>query len=323
MCWCGIIISTKYFPNTNVKPEYKVLTDKEAEEILSELYKHPLLAGEHNIRISGAGAQYKLMISFINNKIAIPIKNTPSTHIIKPVIKDIESSVQNEYFCMHLAKLVNLPVPDVQIIWLNKKPYYVIERYDRTKLDSNKIVRLHQEDFCQATNIPPEYKYENEGGPSLKDCFNLLDNRIKNGYMAGINKIKLLQAVIFNFLIGNGDAHGKNFSILYKQDYEELAPFYDLMSTVVYGNPYKAKMAMKLSGKYKFTDIRMRQFDKLSEITGFREQFIRQHVAKLSKQVLDKSHQLLLKFNKEQDAEVKIYSDIVKIIEHNYKQIFP
>jgi len=91
--------------------------------------------------------------------------------------------------------------------------------------------------------ISPEIKYENEGGPTLEQCFALLGERIASGYMSGRNKLFLFHGVIFNFLIGNGDAHGKNFSILYEEGAaESLSPFYDLMCTVVYSNAHKAEM---------------------------------------------------------------------------------
>ncbi len=136
--------------------------------------------------------------------------------------------------------------PRFFIYWLKERPYYLIKRYDRRKNRHGKVIRLHQEDFCQALYLPPEMKYENEGGPTLENCFGLLEERIKTGSMASKNKIILLEGIIFNFLIGNGDAHGKNFSLLYDKNIELLAPFYDLMNTVVYSNRFKVKMAMKI-----------------------------------------------------------------------------
>ncbi len=109
------VYSENQSPSLNVENRYRVLDQEEANEILLTLDKHPMLAGEKNIRISGAGAQSKLMIAFVNRKIAIPMGNTPSTHIIKPAIKNVEASIYNEYFCMELANLIKLPVPNVQI----------------------------------------------------------------------------------------------------------------------------------------------------------------------------------------------------------------
>ena len=177
------------FSTLKQEKTYRVLNNNEALEILSMLEKRPLMVGEEDIRISGAGAQDKLMISLVEGKIAIPTGITPSTHIIKTNISGLEETVQNEFFCMKLARKLGLPVPEVWIYRINKTPFYLIERYDR-KIDSDgNVKRLHQEDFCQAMYVPPELKYEKEGGPSLKDCFDFLDTKIKLGAMAGRSKL--------------------------------------------------------------------------------------------------------------------------------------
>lgn len=304
------------------KAMYRILNDIESDHILSALNKHPLLAGELDIRMSAAGAQDKLMIAFVNGQIGIPIKNSPSTHIIKPEIKGLEASVQNEYFCMRLAKMLGLPVPEVEIYWLKEKPYYLIERYDRRQTKKGSIIRLHQEDFCQALHIPPEIKYESEGGPTLAQTFALLDNRIKLGFMEGKNKIILLQGIIFNFLIGNGDAHAKNFSLLYSDNFESLAPFYDLLSTVIYSSPFKAKMAMQISGKYKFKEVCLRHWENLSSIIGFRPDFIKKQLILLSQSIPEAAIALASELNQSPKTASPIYDKIIAVIFRNQKQLF-
>ncbi len=305
-------------PGTQTTPTYRILEDSEAHDILAHLDKRPMLAGEEDIRISGAGAQNKLIISLLNGKIAIPTGNTPSTHIIKPAIRDIARSVHNEFFCMKLAKAAGLPVPEVYIHWLEKEPYYLIERYDRVSSKEGDIKRLHQEDFCQALHIPAEQKYESEGGPGLFQCFTFLDQRISSGSMAGRNKITLLEGVIFNFLIGNGDAHGKNFSLLYERETESLAPFYDMMSTVIYTGAFKAKMAMKLAGQSKFKDVVLRHFERLGDDIGFRRDFVRKKVNSLTQKVLAEAVPLRDELNKNLKTASPIYDEILEtIIKHS------
>jgi len=303
-----------YGPRTQTNPTYRILEEAEAHDILSHLDKRPMLAGEEDIRISGAGAQNKLIISLLDGKIAIPTGNTPSTHIIKPAIRDIAHSVHNEFFCMKLAKAIGLPVPEVSIHWLGDEPYYLIERYDRVLSKENPIKRLHQEDFCQALHIPAEQKYESEGGPSLSQCFAFLDQRLSSGTMAGRNKITLLEGVIFNFLIGNGDAHGKNFSLLYEGEKESLAPFYDMMSTVIYTGAFKAKMAMKLAGQSKFKDVVLHHFERLGDEIGFRHNFVRKKVETLRKKALIEAAVLQDKFNLDPRTASPIYDEILKTI---------
>lgn len=308
-------------PHFEHPPTYRILEDKEADEILSSLEKRPLLAGEEGIRMSGAGAQDKLMIAFVNKKIAIPLGNTPSTHIIKPAMKGFEASVHNEFFCMKLADAVGLMVPKVDIFWLENKPYYLVERYDRKQEKNGTIKRLHQEDFCQAMHISPEIKYENEGEPTLEKCFALLDERIKLGAMAGKNKLLFLQGVIFNFLIGNSDAHGKNFSILYKGKSESLAPFYDLLSTLVYCNPFKAKMAMKICQKDKFKEVTISQWKKLADILGLRPDFVQRQVLTLSDKVVKAATSLYSELNQDPKTASPIYERIMAVIINNNRQM--
>jgi len=305
----------------SVPPTYKILVDDEADEILSSLDKRPLLVGEDDVRISGAGAQDKLMIAFVDGEIAIPTGQTPSTHIIKPPIKGHPDSVHNEFFCMRLAAAVGLPVPKADIYWLKDKPYYLVERYDRRKNADGVFTRLHQEDFCQALHVPPELKYENEGGPSLEQCFGLLDKRIKLGAMAGKNKITLLQGVIFNYLIGNGDAHGKNFSLLYDGEAESLAPFYDLLSTVIYSDLHKVKMAMKIGGKYKFTDVTDRHWMKLAETIGVRPDFMERQIVGMANDIAKASTALKDKLMHDPVLAHPIYEKIIDVFIRNHRRL--
>lgn len=293
----------------------RVLTDQEAHDILSSLEKHPLLAGEDGIRISGAGAQNKLMVCWEENQLAIPRGTMPSTHILKPPIRDLQDTVHNEFFCMSLAKAIGLSVPNVSIYWLHDIPYYVVKRYDRGEDHNGQVMRYQQEDFCQALGLPPEMKYEKEGGPTIADCFTLLDDRMRRGLMPGRDKIELLKAVIFNYLIGNGDAHGKNFSILYDGEAERLAPFYDLLSTILYDNAHKAKMAMKIAGHYKFSDIALRHFEAMAKECSVTAGFMKKHVKALTQSILPKAQALKESLNKDPQTQSDFYDKILERIE--------
>jgi len=197
----------------------------------------------------------------------------------------------------------------------------LVERYDRCRNKEGHVIRLHQEDFCQAMHRPPEQKYENEGGPTLEQCFALLDTRIQSGTMAGRNKLTLLRAVAFNFLIGNGDAHGKNFSLLYDGKAEAFAPLYDLMCTVVYSNAFKTKMAMRLGRKYRFKDVAMHHFERLGESVGFKIDFTRKQVLKVSNDVVKASALLADSLNHDPKTASVLYEKMVKVIKKHYQQI--
>jgi serine/threonine-protein kinase HipA len=301
-------------PDVTATSSYLILDTQQANDVLASLESRPFLVGQDDIRISGAGAQNKLMIAFVDGKLTIPKGQTPSTHIIKPAIKGLDDTVYNEFFCMRLAKKVGLITPEVFVLKLEKNSYYVVARYDRIQDKSGAISRLHQEDFCQIQQVPPEIKYENEGGPNLLDCFTILDARIKQGHMAGINKLRLLQQIIFNYLIGNGDAHAKNFSILYQANACELAPCYDLLSTVVYSDNPKAKMAMKIGGEYQFGLIQKKHWQRLAEQMGFREDFVLKQLQIMTDKLLKASQELADELNANQSTASPIYEKILSVI---------
>ncbi len=189
-----------------------------------------LVLQEGELRLSLAGAQDKLPVRFSNGELALPSGNTASTHLLKVSSGSFPDLVQNELFCLTLANKVGINAPHAEMA-PTRTPILLVERYDRRVHPEKGISRLHQEDFCQALGIPPERKYENEGGPSLVQIFEVLARGSRSPLP---DKRDLLKWVIFNFLIGNADAHAKNISLLYGEFGEisgpRLAPFYDLVS---------------------------------------------------------------------------------------------
>ena len=211
---------------------------------LNALPTHPFLAGEEGVRLSLAGAQNKLPIFFDGREFFIPEGNFPSSHILKTAILQLDNSVVNEAFCMNLAARVGLPVPKSTAVLIGDQLVFMIERYDR-QIENGTITRLHQEDFCQALGIPPEMKYEKEGGPGFKECFRLVEEWSGEPLLDIQN---MLNWSLFNFIIGNADAHGKNVSFLYAEGHARVAPFYDIISTAVYER-VNNKFAMKMGGQ--------------------------------------------------------------------------
>ncbi|RPI67859.1 MAG: type II toxin-antitoxin system HipA family toxin, partial [Geobacteraceae bacterium] len=136
---------------------YRRLSLDELNEIIGELPKRPLLAGEKGIRLSLAGAQKKLPVYYDGHHFHLGMGSAPSNYIVKPPIEDLDNTVENEAFCMALAHEVGLDVPKTFIHQHGPLKLFVIERYDRTRTGEN-IQRLHQEDFCQALRIQPEFK---------------------------------------------------------------------------------------------------------------------------------------------------------------------
>jgi len=265
---------------------YRKLSAEELADILRELPKRPLLAGDEGIRLSLAGAQDKIAVRIENGEVSLPLAGAPSTHILKPAVERFEGVVFNEAFCMSLASEVGLPTALVETMEIDGMDYLVVERYDRLR-KGDVIERLHQEDFCQALGIVSEHKYQKEGGPSLKQCFALVREVSSTPV---IDLRHLLDAVIFNFLIGNNDAHGKNFSLLYTGvgtgDVRiKLAPLYDIVSTVYYPelNP---DMAMRIGGEYLFERVTARSFEMLAEEAGLGKPLVRARVLETTEKVI-------------------------------------
>ena len=261
---------------------YRQLSPDELTAIIRELPQRPLLAGEKGIRLSLAGAQKKLPVFYDDEHFFLGYDAFPSNYIIKPAIEDLDGTVENEAFCMALAHEVGLEVPRSFIYQHEDTRVFVVKRYDRvTTVDGTK--RLHQEDFCQALGIPPEFKYEAEGGPSLAACFNLLrDSSIRSGK----DVLSLLNWVIFNYLIGNSDAHGKNISLLLLPEGPMLAPFYDLLSTRIYAHYGLAEgLAMKIGGQNDPGAIQKKHWELFAEEVGVKPRLVLTRVAELMQKI--------------------------------------
>jgi serine/threonine-protein kinase HipA len=232
--------------------------------LLDELPRRPMLAGRDGIRLSLAGAQDKLPVVFDGQRVGLPKGGQPSTHILKPAIASVEGSVINEGFCLALAQAIGMPAAQTQVFSVNDRHVLLVARYDRLEDAHGRLVRIHQEDFCQALGVVPEMKYQNEGGPDLKACFGLLRHATRP---SAPQVLRLVDAVVFNALIGNHDAHAKNFSLLYAGKTPALAPLYDMLSTAVYEH-LTPKMAMKLGSKYKFTEVQALHWAQFAESAG-------------------------------------------------------
>jgi len=263
------------------------LSDKYEEQIAGEriieslkpLTGKPLFAGEKDVRLSIAGTQRKLPIIYKNGNFYLPHGDIPTTAIIKPEIQGIDGSIENELFCLALAQKIGIPVPEFELLKLDRK-YLVIKRYDRAEKNGN-VVRLHQEDLCQAMGIPSENKYQKDGGPSFKDLFEVIR---KHSSQPALDIKNAVRIAIFNYVIGNADAHGKNFSFLIEKDAVKLAPFYDLLSTAVYPN-LSQKMAMKIGNKYEPNDVFKRHWQAFAEDISVKSEFVEKEMKYVSNSV--------------------------------------
>jgi serine/threonine-protein kinase HipA len=215
-------------------------------------------------QFSLAGAQPKTALLLQDGKWGVPSGRIPTTHILKPPTGAFDGHGENEHFCLALARALGLPAASSTVTHFGDEVAFVVERYDRRIID-RRIVRIHQEDMCQALGVPPTKKYENESGPSVRRIVEFLR---ENSGAPREDIQTFIDAVAYNWLVGGTDAHAKNYSILIGAGGRvRLAPLYDLASILPYDEfyPLKLKLAMKLGGKYRIRDISARSWEKLSE----------------------------------------------------------
>ncbi len=208
------------------------LTTDETSDLVGNLRSAPLGAGGR-VRVSLAGVQEKLVLTrMANGRWGRPVDGTPSTHILKPEVARFPMSVENEAFCMRVAKHLGLDVANVETEELAGRKVIVVERYDRDVSADGGVERTHQEDFCQAVGIPPDTKHQEDGGPSLARIAGILATVAVRDSLE-----RLLAAVVVNVIVGNGDAHAKNFSLLHERSGAlRLSPLYDVLCTLHYGD---------------------------------------------------------------------------------------
>jgi serine/threonine-protein kinase HipA len=228
--------------------EIEPLSKDELAQRIEDLPKHPLGIGkERGVRLSLGGVQAKLILTRSpSGNYGQPLNGTPSTCLLKPEHGEYPEIVANEAFGLRLASSAGLDAARAEPLQIGGRPCLYVERFDRAIDGSGRIVRIHQEDMCQALGIAPVDKYEVSGGPSIAAIVQLL--RDTGSRRAAADILKLVEAVLLNFLLGNSDAHGKNYALLYDPEAGvRVAPLYDLVSTQVYENA-EAAMAMRIGG---------------------------------------------------------------------------
>jgi serine/threonine-protein kinase HipA len=215
-------------------------------ELVDELPRRPLgiTRAGGKLRLSLAGVQRKLaLIRNESGEFGEPVGDTPSTHLIKPQFGDEYPGLAvNEMFCMTVAGRIGLDVAKTGLTTIGGRTCLVSSRFDRAEQDAA-TVRLHQEDLCQALGVPTNLKYEANSGPGFRHFHRLLSEIGRGGDMNA-----MVRSAVLNFVLGNSDAHGKNFAILFTREGRRLAPLYDIVSTAVYD--LDREMAMAIGGNF-------------------------------------------------------------------------
>lgn len=257
------------------------LSDDDVARVLDQASGVVAAAGDDDdFRLSLAGAQEKTALLFHDGRWMRPHGATPTTHILKLPLglvgnkrADLTASVENEWLCLAILRAFGLPAANAEIVQFGAYKVLSVERFDRAlHRDGGWLLRLPQEDFCQALGVPPHLKYESHGGPGVPDLASLL----RHSETAREDLDTLFAALIVFWMLAAPDGHAKNFSLrLLPGGRFRLTPLYDVMSIwPVEGDGanqwswHKAKLAMAVHGKrkhYAMRDITRRHFSAMAE----------------------------------------------------------
>lgn len=296
------------------------VSERRLDKLLGDSDGVPPLAAAGTARLSLAGARAKLPVVLRDDGCFLPRDTRhPTSHILKPSTGHFDQLVANEYFCMRLADWCGLTVAPVEIRRTRGGTEYLeVKRYDRDPLTG---ARLHQEDFCQAFGKLPSEKYQAEGGPTLKECFGLID---RHSAIPATDKQRLWVAVAVNYLIGNCDAHAKNCSFLYESRVPRLAPLYDLISTVIYESLSKT-LAMAIGPAKVIAEVNRAAFEALASDCGLnvmeamsRVDLLANNLTLFSHRIVDES---LLGLSWPDAQEPAVYREIAQGIRRRATQV--
>lgn len=280
-----------------LKIEGSILSDEELTKYLEELPYRPYLGK----RLSLAGAQEKTAVCVINGKIALPNDDIPTTHIIKTALPKYVQSIQNEYICMKAAKEIGLEVAEVEIRKVGEIEFLLVERFDRKYSNNLECERILQEDFAQSLGVQARDKYK----VTFKDCLKVLNQTATPAN----SKLRFVRQVIFNYLIGNADAHAKNFSVYLTNDGITLTPAYDLLCSSIYD--CDQRIAMKIGKARYYSDVTEKDWEIFAQDLDISHKLVQ---AELERQK-DYLPKIVEKLAKELDCEVgfKILDYIKKL----------
>ena len=271
-----------------LKIEGSILSDEELTKYLEELPYRPYLGK----RLSLAGAQEKTAVCVINGKIALPNDDIPTTHIIKTALPKYVQSIQNEYICMKVAKEIGLEVAEVEIRKVGEIEFLLVERFDRKYSNNLECERILQEDFAQSLGVQARDKYK----VTFKDCLKVLN---KTATPAN-SKLRFVRQVIFNYLIGNTDAHAKNFSVYLTNDGITLTPAYDLLCSSIYD--CDQRIAMKIGKARYYSDVTEKDWEIFAQDLDISHKLVQAELER-QKEYLPK---IVEKLTKELDCEVGV-----------------
>jgi serine/threonine-protein kinase HipA len=294
-------------------PGYEEISLKKIAKIFKEQPIFYLGIEDQDIRLSLAGAQDKIAVYYADNKIYLPKNGAPSSHILKFPSKDYAGLTENEYIISQVAQDCGLRMMQSQLLHERDFTGLLIERYDRQMDSKGNLFRLHQEDFCQALSISHQKKYQEEGGPSFTEAFELLE---KESSFVLEDLEQLLRWLFFNVCVGNCDHHGKNLALLMRSPNQwVLSPFYDLLCTRVYPSLTK-KQAMSIGGSFDGANLSAKHWQSLTQEVKFsHSRFMKDIALPVADTIRLALGEQLLEFkgSKSQDFLKQIADEVIKL----------
>lgn len=269
------------------------VSDKDIERIIANLARNPLGVGDDDeFRISIAGAQEKTALLFWKGRWHVPHGTTATTHILKPQLGnlpngiDMSQSVENEHLCLRFVEALGIPAAKSEIKDFAGRRVLVVERFDRLWTRDRRLLRIPQEDMCQALSVSPSLKYEADGGPGIARIAELL----KGSDEPEADRLMFLKAQIVFWLLSAIDGHAKNFSIrLGVAGRFRMTPLYDVMSAQpaldagqIRHNKMKLAMAVGDNRHYVVMRIAPRQFMQTGATSGLPADAIQQMLEELA-----------------------------------------
>lgn len=243
------------------------LSDDDVAQFLRDLRRDTTTWRPHpEGRWSLAGAQAKIALLYDQpaDRWGVPSGATPTTHIVKPAIGGLDDFDINEHLCLAAARRAGLIAATTSIRTFGGERALVVERYDRIVDDAGAVVRVHQEDLCQALSVHPDRKYEVDGGPGTEQL-----GRLIREVAGGRDVARFFDALAYNWLVLATDGHAKNYSLLLSGHQVRLAPLYDIASALPHlDHPRNARMAQKIGGEYRASFVQRRHWERMARSLG-------------------------------------------------------
>ena len=307
---------------------FREISHRELSERIEQLESRSIAIWDKKVRLSLAGVQAKLPVIIRDNTIGLGDGRLSSTHIMKFQTKKYLHIVVNEFFCMTLAKKIGLKVARVEIKRFGDYPTLLIERFDRVYRDDF-VERLHIIDGCQMLNLPPTYKYEQNFG-NLRDVadiregasFKKLFESTKFCTVPAVAQLELLNWAMFNLIIGNSDAHGKNFSFFVDKRGVRPTPFYDMLCVMMYD--FDHNLAMAYGDEFNPNEVLAYQLREFADDVGINHKLVskvllsecNKVIKVLEEDIVDKSL-----FNREEFDFIERLSEFILARAFKFKEV--